>query len=261
MTSEELASQGLDEESFSRLDERAKDFVVKRALFYRAIVDRTLAAELLTVMASEVRDKKLITDVLEGKSQRGATAVRIIIADFKRSGMQAIKEYYNRFYLGKAEQILTGILEKPPVGDDEAPKASAIPTTPAKLEEKAVVSEKAVQPPKPAQDLEIEEIIKPTAAPSSPKKSKEDRIKYVAAEVSKWVNMPVEKVMAVEDDLVERIIAFTDLNADKGFTEEDVCRACDAMLKEPALGINFPLEILASHKDELLDRILKERVG
>jgi hypothetical protein len=226
------------------LGKDARDFVVKRALFYRNIKNQTLVAELLTAMASELGDKRLIVDVLGGRNQRGIEAVRIIVKDFKKSGMQSIGDYYRCSYPGKAEQILLGAGQQ----QVEEPKQ----VQPRAEEPKQVTFQVKIQPTV-AQDrpADVEDLI----APRQPKPSADDRLSYVASCVAKWTKVPVERALKMDRDLIDRLIAFADANADKA-TVSDVCRACESMLRDRALNIQFPLEILTMHKDELLKRSL-----
>ncbi|MFH0862277.1 MAG: hypothetical protein V1875_04525 [Candidatus Altiarchaeota archaeon] len=108
LTDTELASEGLDRESYGRMDEKDRQFVCKRIRFYRDLTDQTLVANLLDAMASDLSDRGIIMDVLAGRNARGVRVVRMLLADFKESGMNDIGDYYIRYYRGKAEKLLKG---------------------------------------------------------------------------------------------------------------------------------------------------------
>jgi len=231
LTADELSWQGLSPESFMGLDLESRNFVTRRALFYRSIKDQTLVAELLEAMASELPDKKIIVNVLEGKNRRGVEAVRIIVRDFKKSGVQSIGEYYKSSYPGKAGQILLGVKEKP------------------KVEFTSMVVE--VKP-------EIKDAEYMITPPETKPRASFDERGYVASEISRWTNTPIERVLKLDKDLIDRIIEFAGENSDKGVDVKGVCRAVESMFQDKSLGVHFPLEVFFSHKDELLRRLRKD---
>ena len=260
LTSEELGWQGLDAASFSRLDDVARGFVTKRAILYRRVKDKTLVAELLNVMATELPDKKPIVEVLEGRNRRGVEAVRIILRDFKSSGMQSIKDFYMRFYYAKADQILLGVRQDVMAGSNIEPKMNPPMSPPVGVPQRIeiLLQEPDSQKSPDARVSDAEYIVSVPLPPAKSPPPQEERLMSIASEVSRWTNLPVGRVIKMDRDLLDRIIAFSDSNAGKGVTDKDVITACDGMLKDRKLGIQFPLEILTLHKDELLSRALSE---
>lgn len=107
-TDEELALEGLTRGSYALLDIKSRKKVNEKIVFYRGLLCQNIAAQLLNEMSSELGDKRIIVEVLEGKNQLGAEAIREIIEDYSRSGIPTVKEYYRLRHSGKAQEILSG---------------------------------------------------------------------------------------------------------------------------------------------------------
>lgn len=108
LTDAELASEGLSRRTYEGLDDEGRRFVSDRIRFYADLGNQTLVANLLSAMASDLQDKGAVLDVLAGRNARGVKVVRMLVSDFRESGMEDIGDYYNRYYRGKAEKLLRG---------------------------------------------------------------------------------------------------------------------------------------------------------
>ena len=108
LTDTELASEGMSRTAYEGLDPKGRQFVCERIRFYRDLTNQTLVAKLLDAMASDLSDKGIVMDVLAGRNTRGVKVVRMLLADYKESGMDDIRDYYIRYYRGKAKKLLMG---------------------------------------------------------------------------------------------------------------------------------------------------------
>ena len=70
--------------------------------------------------------------------------------------------------------------------------------------------------------------------------------------LSQWEKRDVDRIMRSESDVISTIMEITDQSEADGLTDESVCKAAQAMIKNGTNGIQFIAEALAAGQRELL---------
>ncbi|MBD3388223.1 MAG: hypothetical protein GF416_04015 [Candidatus Altiarchaeales archaeon] len=85
----------------------------------------------------------------------------------------------------------------------------------------------------------------------------EDRRRNIASILAAREGRDSESVLKTEEDVIDRIMAVTDENRNLGLRDEDVCRACEEMIKDT--DIEFFMEaLMPGQRQELIRRAQKK---
>jgi len=231
--------EGLDRSQFKDLGPKSREFIETRVDVYRRFKDATLVARLLQAVAEEKGVEK-IESILLGHDKEGIREVQEVVNSFKDSEMEDIQAFYRKLKKKEGKPVSVGKKEK----TSETPVKKPVeekpekPPEPEDTHEKTPEQHELFEKESKTRDLSIEE-----------------RMDYLARELARWQDMPVDVVRKSEKDVIDDIIK---LSNEKQIPESKILKACENMIEDEYHEAQFHLECLKpDHRRDLLERIKK----
>ena len=230
-----LAVQGLTRREFDSMSHEGKAVIAARGKRLTELSNVTLAAELLMAMA-EVDDaaKTYVGETIEGKHPDFEEHIRGIMREYLNADVETSIRDFFRIKYGNS-----GIMPAPP---RKPLVEKAIETYGDRVQAPATRAADAVEAP-----------AKPAPHGMAPLDPLELRKENIARILSSWEKRDVASVRRTEGDIIGAVIKAADDNRLSGVTDEAVCKACEAMIREGA-GVQFYMEaLLPEHRERLIE--------
>lgn len=241
-TDRALKLQGLSRSEYDSMSEGGKFVISSRSRRLMEIADISLAAELLNVIAeSDNTAKTYIAEALEGKHPVFADNLRQMLDEYLEADVDTgIKDYYKIKYTGRK-----GLLESSK--EMEAPPKDAISRPEGPVDKKVQIE----------QTVSADETPKRAQPPADAAQDPLIRSRAIAVILSRWEKREVERVMKSEADIIDTIMKITDQYASEGVTDEKICKASEAMIRNGTKGMQFFAEALSPDNRDILIQTAK----
>ncbi|MFH1054819.1 MAG: hypothetical protein V1744_01860 [Candidatus Altiarchaeota archaeon] len=226
-----LAIQGITRNEYDSMNPEAKSMIAARTRRIVELSNITLAADLLNAMADvDDESREYIAETIDGKHPEFEAKIRSLVNEYLNANVESkIGDYYKIKYGGAS------VVEKKV--EDKTPRYSERIVEPAVA--KPVPAAKPVEAPSPAA---------PRMQPSNP----DERRGNIAVIISQFEKTSVESVMKVDSDVIRTIMTIADENMQSGVTDESVCKACEAIIREGSQVQYYMEALMPEHRERLL---------